>query len=111
MSGLNVSQVPFSSNVSIERSNSRERFLDFCREPERAAFSLRTVSIDVRFFFLSSVPSMCPRRSFILVASLFARDGVALRVARRELKADSSFDDVIKFARARGELGGDVLSP
>lgn len=38
LSGLNVSQVPFSSNVSIERSNSRERFLDFCREREKEAF-------------------------------------------------------------------------
>lgn len=35
VSGVKVSQVPFSSNVSIERSYSRERFLDFCREPER----------------------------------------------------------------------------
>jgi len=62
VSGLNVSQVPFSSNVSIESSNSRERFLDFCREPERTAFSLRTVSIGdffprfTFFFFFFSFP-------------------------------------------------------
>lgn len=90
VSGLNVSQVPFSSNVSIERSNSRERFLDFCREPERTAFSLRTVSIGdaissfglflAPFFSPSSTPSplgscfisspttgVSARRSFILV--------------------------------------------
>lgn len=52
VSGLNVSQVPFSSNVSLERSNSRERFFDFCREPERTAFSLRTLFLSaIRIFF------------------------------------------------------------
>lgn len=81
VSGLNVSQVPFSSNVSIERSNSRERFLDFCREPERTTFSLRTVSIErtIRIlFFLSSsrrlYVSAC--RSFILVILLPTRDDI-----------------------------------
>jgi len=76
VSGLNVSQVPFSSNVSIERSNSRERFLDFCREPERTAFSFRTVSIGafdfpysflfflfffVRFYYCSLADSLSQR--------------------------------------------------
>lgn len=56
VSGLNVSQVPFSSNVSIERSNSRERFFDFCRErEERIAFSFHIVPVETFVVSFSSL--------------------------------------------------------
>lgn len=100
VSGLNVSQVPFSSNVSLERSNSRERFFDFCREPERTAFSLRTLFLSaIRIFFFSFLPTrrgyVSTWRSFILVTSSTIRR----HVAREKLKVDSSFDAMESHAR------------
>ena len=52
LTGLNVSQVPFSSKVSIEKSYSRERFLDFCRERERGR---------LLYNFLTFVTAALPR--------------------------------------------------
>lgn len=97
VSGLNVSQVPFSSNVSIERSNSRERFLDFCREPERTALASGLfLSGDSIFSPLADTaihicaPIVYPRYPFSC-----RRDGTDLSVARENLEAHSS-SDVIK---------------
>lgn len=101
VSGLNVSQVPFSSNVSLERSNSRERFFDFCREPERTAFSLRTLFLSaIRdfFFFLSSPDASTCLRGDRLSSLLLADQR---HVAREKLKVDSSFDAIKPHAISR----------
>lgn len=100
VSGLNVSQVPFSSNVSLERSNSRERFFDFCREPERTAFNLRTLFLSaIRDFFFFPLPdaTTCLRSDRLSSLLLAARR----HVVREKLKVDSSFDAIKPRATSR----------